>query len=189
MRQTALIARGNADQYDVTESDFTTRLAAMGGDDCAEPAEVRSWNTAAADAATALPPRLPFGDELASASRGIDDLRHDWSGIAYDAARDRIDAERAAGQSLSNEVRDLAKTSTTARSGVWPGRAPWHGLKPRSPTGHRARRLERGRCAGAPGKLLVAHRDAVVEAAAALAREDTEVARLIEDAAQRIRAR
>jgi hypothetical protein len=33
LRQTALIARGNADQYDVTESDFTTRLAAMGGDD------------------------------------------------------------------------------------------------------------------------------------------------------------
>ncbi|NKW35314.1 hypothetical protein GS942_26190 [Rhodococcus hoagii] len=32
-RQTAVIARGNADQYDVTESDFTTRLAAMGGDD------------------------------------------------------------------------------------------------------------------------------------------------------------
>ncbi|WP_433703432.1 hypothetical protein [Prescottella equi] len=43
--------------------------------------------------------------------------------------------------------------------------------------------------AGAPVELLVTHRDAVADAAAALAREDTEVARLIEDAAQRIRAR
>ena len=33
MRQMAVIARGNADEYDVTESDFTARLGAMGGVD------------------------------------------------------------------------------------------------------------------------------------------------------------
>ncbi|EGD25307.1 hypothetical protein [Prescottella equi] len=33
LRQMAVIARGNADEYDVTESDFTARLGAMGGVD------------------------------------------------------------------------------------------------------------------------------------------------------------
>ncbi|MGW9565179.1 hypothetical protein [Prescottella equi] len=33
MRQMAAIARGNADEYDVTESDFTAHLAAMDGND------------------------------------------------------------------------------------------------------------------------------------------------------------
>lgn len=39
----------------------------------------------------------------------MDDLSHDRSGLAYDAARDRVDVERVAGQSLANDVRDLTE--------------------------------------------------------------------------------
>lgn len=155
--------------------------------------EVRSWNTALLSDAAARTAAADsrFLDELASASRGIDDLGHDWSGIAYDAARDRVDAERAAGQSLSNEVRDLAKIlDAGAQRLYWARDAALARVEAALADGCTV--LDDWTVvggAGAPAELLVAHRDAVVEAAAALAREDTEVARLIEDAAQRIRAR
>lgn len=156
--------------------------------------EVRSWNTALlSDAATrAAAADSRFLDELASASRGVDDLGHHWSGIAYDAARDRVDAERAAGQSLSNEVRDLAKTlDEGAQRLYWARDAALARVDAALADGCTV--LDDwsvvGGAGGAPAELVVAHRDAVVEAAAALAREDTAVARLIEDAARRIRAR
>ncbi|BCN78128.1 hypothetical protein [Prescottella equi] len=155
--------------------------------------EVRSWNTALLSDAAARTAAADsrFLDELASASRGIDDLGHDWSGIAYDAARDRVDAERAAGQSLSNEVRDLAKIlDDGAQRLYWARDAALARVEAALAEGCTV--LDDWSVVGGAGafaELLVAHRDAVAEAAAALAREDTEVARLIEDAAQRIRAR
>lgn len=155
--------------------------------------EVRSWNTALmSDAATRTADAdSRFVDELAATSRAMDELSHDWSGVAYDAARDRVDAERAAGQSVSNDILDLAKIlDEGAQRLYWARDAALARVEAALADGCTV--LDDWTVVGdavASAELLLAHRDAVAGTASALAREDTEVARLIEDAAQRIRAR
>lgn len=155
--------------------------------------EVRSWNTPVlSDAATrTVAADARFVDELAGMARAVDGLSHDWSGVAYDAARDRVDAERSAGRSLSNDVVDLARiVDEGAQRLYWARDAALSRVDAALADGCTV--LDDWTVvgdAGASVELLVAHRDAVADAAATLAREDTEVARLIEDAAQRIRAR
>ncbi|WP_137725572.1 hypothetical protein [Prescottella subtropica] len=151
--------------------------------------EVRSWNTTVLSDAAARTSVADarFVDELTAMSRSVEHLHESWSDIAYDAALDRVDTERSAGQSLSNKVRELAALLDGAATRLY-----WA----------RDAALARVAAAHADGcvvlddwsvvgdaspEVLDAHHVAVAAAAEYLVREDTEVARLIEEAAQRIR--
>ncbi|WP_305094537.1 WXG100 family type VII secretion target [Prescottella sp. R16] len=152
--------------------------------------EVRSWNTAVLSDAAARTSTADtrFVDELTGMSRSVESLHENWSGSAYDAARDRVDAEHTAGQSLSNEVRDLAAILDGAATRLyWARDAALARVEAAHADGCTV--LDDWTVVGdVPLEVLDVHRVAVVEAAESLAREDTSVARLIEEAAQRIRA-
>ncbi|MGW4480928.1 hypothetical protein [Rhodococcus triatomae] len=73
---------------------------------------VRSWNpqalteiaaglTAVDEAFTAEMDRLP---------RRMDDAHHDWSGVSYDAAYDRVRAECESAAKVSVEIRSVVGT-------------------------------------------------------------------------------
>lgn len=159
--------------------------------------EVQAWNTEllsdAAARVTAADDR--FVDELTRMSRCIDNLHTDWNGSAYDAARDRVDAERTSAAKISSEIDELAKTLSDGSQRLYWARdaalakveaARADGLVVADDWSVSGTVVGTGPEAE---ETLEAHRWAVLRAAESVAREDSEVARLIEDAAQRVRTR
>jgi hypothetical protein len=156
---------------------------------------VRSWNPQAlADIAAGL---VAVDDEFVAeidrAPRWIESAHHDWSGASYDAAYDRVRAERDAAAKVSQEVRELARTFGDAADRMFWARDlvltkvdaavrdgcvisdDWY--------------IGAGAGSTCSDELVEEHRWAVGAAVDALVREDEEIARLIADAAIQVRTR
>ncbi|TQF65781.1 hypothetical protein FK531_20340 [Rhodococcus spelaei] len=156
--------------------------------------EVRSWNPAslsdAADRLTAAD--TAFTTETGRVSAKLVDLHHDWTGAAFDAARYRVATECAAAARVSTEVTELARALTD-------GSRRLHSVREVALAKVAAAESDGCRVgddwsvsagSGSTERDAVdAHRWAIGRAVDDLVREDGEVTRLVEDAAQQVRAR
>ncbi|MGK8508656.1 hypothetical protein ACRS5S_11515 [Nocardia asiatica] len=73
------------------------------------PGEVERWDLGALDAWTGklAESRSTLAEQLDSARKHFDEVRHDWQGVAYDAAYNRVGQDHDQGKKLGYEIDEL----------------------------------------------------------------------------------